>query len=104
MTLLPLATAGSNTHHSNPLPKTHTHNQIRAANLSGDCSFAQELLRGNALSESLVGQHKRCVRRRALMSVSMNPYCQGAKAEQAVADMMPKCFKDTDPWPRVPGL
>jgi hypothetical protein len=44
------------------------------------------------------------VRRRALMSVAMNPYCQGAKAEQAVADMMPKCFRDTDPWPRVPGL
>ncbi|KAI8469248.1 MAG: peptidase M76 [Monoraphidium minutum] len=82
----------------------HACTEIRAANLSGDCSFGQELVRGNALSESLVGQHKRCVRRRALMSVAMNPYCQGAKAEQAVADMMPKCFRDTDPWPRVPGL
>jgi inner membrane protease ATP23 len=78
--------------------------QIRAANLSGDCSIYQELLRGNALSDSLVGQHKRCVRRRALMSVGMNPYCQGVKAEQAVAEMMPRCFRDTDPWPRVPGL
>lgn len=77
--------------------------QIRAANLSGDCTMYQEFVRGN-LSENVVGQHKRCVRRRALLSVSLNPYCQGGKAEQAVADMMPKCFKDTDPFPRVPGL
>ncbi len=56
------------------------------------------------MSEVLVGQHKRCVQRRALMSVAMNPYCQGGKAEQAVNEMMPKCFRDTDPFPRVPGL
>lgn len=49
--------------------------QIRAANLSGDCAFGMEFVRGN-LSEALVGQHKRCVRRRALLSVSLNPYCQ----------------------------
>eukprot|EP00877_Chromochloris_zofingiensis_P003822 jgi/Chrzof1/13440/Cz07g33090.t1 len=77
--------------------------QIRAANLSGDCSFFQEFLRGN-INDTIVGQHKRCVKRRALMSVSMNPYCQGGKAEQAVNDMMGKCFKDTDPFARAPGL
>jgi hypothetical protein len=49
--------------------------QIRAANLSGDCALGMEFMRGN-LSEALVGQHKRCVRRRALLSVSLNPYCQ----------------------------
>jgi inner membrane protease ATP23 len=49
--------------------------QIRAANLSGDCTLGMEFVRGN-LSEALVGQHKRCVRRRALLSVSLNPYCQ----------------------------
>jgi len=62
-----------------PSPPTHPHPptppQIRAANLSGDCSLGQEFVRGN-LSEALVGQHKRCVRRRALLSVSLNPYCQ----------------------------
>lgn len=78
--------------------------QIRAANLSGDCTLAQEFLRGNATADTLVGKHKRCVRRRALFSVALNPHCQGAKAEQAVAEMMPKCLRDTDPWPRVPGL
>jgi inner membrane protease ATP23 len=77
--------------------------QIRAANLSGDCSFYQEFVRGN-LSEAMVGQHKRCVRRRALLSVSLNPHCQGGKAEQAVGDMMKHCFRDTDPFPRTPGL
>jgi hypothetical protein len=29
---------------------------------------------------------------------------QGGKAEAAVSDMMAKCFKDSDPFPRVPGL
>jgi hypothetical protein len=29
---------------------------------------------------------------------------QGGKAEAAVAQMMKKCFRDTDPFPRVPGL
>jgi inner membrane protease ATP23 len=95
-----------NNHKENnhPPPPPTPQRKIRAANLSGDCSFAQELLRGRALSEPLVGQHKRCVRRRALMSVAMNPHCAGAKAEAAVAEMMPRCFRDTDPWPRVPGL
>ena len=81
----------------------HACTEIRAANLSGDCGFGQELLRGN-LGESLVGQHRRCVARRALMSVAMNPYCQGGRAEAAVNEMMGACLKDTDPWPRTPGL
>jgi mitochondrial inner membrane protease ATP23 len=77
--------------------------QIRAANLSGDCSLGQELSRGNLL-ESFVGQHKQCVRRRALLSVSLNPYCQGTRAEAAVNAMMKPCLRDTDPFPRTPGL
>lgn len=85
-------------------PHTHTlSSQIRAANLSGDCSFWQEALRGN-LGGGLVGQHVRCVERRALLSVGLNPHCQGGKAEAAVAEMLPRCLKDTDPWPSVPGL
>ncbi|KAF8062910.1 ATP23 [Scenedesmus sp. PABB004] len=81
----------------------HACTEIRAANLSGDCSLRQEFLRGN-LSEAFVGQHRRCVRRRALLSVGLNPFCQGGRAEAAVAEMMPRCLKDTDPFPRVPGL
>jgi inner membrane protease ATP23 len=45
----------------------------------------------------------RCVKRRAAMSVGMNPFCKGV-AEQAVHDMMPACFADTDPFPKVPNL
>jgi inner membrane protease ATP23 len=82
----------------------HACTEVRAAALSGDCSFSQELLRGN-LSESLVGQYKRCVRRRAAMSVAMNPHCSGpGEAEAAVAAVLPQCFRDTDPWPRIPAL
>jgi hypothetical protein len=29
---------------------------------------------------------------------------QDGKAEAAVSQMMKKCFRDTDPFPRVPGL
>ena len=50
----------------------------------------------------MIGQHKRCVRRRALLSVGLNPYCQGGKAEVAVDDMMRACFRDTDPFPSIP--
>jgi hypothetical protein len=42
-----------------------------------------EFMRGN-LSEALVGQHKRCVRRRALLSVSLNPYCQVSQGKGSV--------------------
>jgi len=82
----------------------HACTEVRAAALSGDCGFSQELLRGN-LSESLVGQYRRCVRRRAAMSVAMNPHCAGpGEADAAVAAVLPQCFRDTDPWPRIPAL
>jgi inner membrane protease ATP23 len=82
----------------------HACTEVRAAALSGDCGFAQELLRGN-LSESIVGQYRRCVKRRAAMSVAMNPHCSApGQAEAAVAAVLPQCFRDTDPWPRIPAL
>eukprot|EP00191_Tetraselmis_sp_GSL018_P008547 CAMPEP_0177595528 /NCGR_PEP_ID=MMETSP0419_2-20121207/10417_1 /TAXON_ID=582737 /ORGANISM="Tetraselmis sp., Strain GSL018" /LENGTH=324 /DNA_ID=CAMNT_0019087019 /DNA_START=52 /DNA_END=1029 /DNA_ORIENTATION=- len=58
-----------------------THYQVRAANLSGDCHWSQEFLRGNF---SLQAQHQACVRRRALLSVAMNPNCPEPKAKEAV--------------------
>jgi inner membrane protease ATP23 len=76
--------------------------QIRAANLSGDCRFLQEFFRGN-IGSTFIGQQMRCVKRRAAMSVGMNPFCRGV-AEQVVNDMMPACFKDTDPFPKIPNL
>jgi inner membrane protease ATP23 len=62
--------------------------------------LCQEFLRGN-MSETFVAQQRRCVRRRAALSVGMNPYCQGAGvAEQAVNAAMASCYRDTDPFPR----
>ena len=73
---------------------------MRAASLSGDCHFKQELLRGNL---GFRGQHQRCVRRRAELSVSMNPYCSAAgRAKQAVEGVFETCFADTAPFDRIP--
>ena len=73
--------------------------QIRAASLSGDCTYKQEFLRGNW---RIQGQHQACVRRRAELSVSMNPACSGAKARRAVEKVYDTCFKDTAPFDRRP--
>lgn len=81
----------------------HACTEIRAANLSGDCTVLQEFLRGNMWGSAVfVGQQKRCVRRRALLSVSLNPHCQQGRAEKAVNDMMPQCFKDYEPFLQQP--
>jgi len=50
----------------------HACSEIRAANLSGDCKWMQEFMRGNT---GIKKQHQKCTRRRAVLSVSMNPNC-----------------------------
>jgi mitochondrial inner membrane protease ATP23 len=51
----------------------HACSEIRAAALSGDCTFGREvLLRRNF---GLAKQFQRCIRRRAELSVGMNPNC-----------------------------
>lgn len=59
--------------------KHHACTEIRAANLSGDCSFPQELARGNF---NVRAQQQKCVRRRAELSVSMNPSSKGTRAPE----------------------
>ena len=67
---------------------------------AGDCHFKMELMRGNL---GLHQQHQKCVRRRAELSVSMNPYCNGAAgAKQAVEAVFAPCFADTAPFDRIP--
>ena len=73
--------------------------QVRAANLSGDCQFGHEWNRGNF---GLKGQHQTCVRRRAQLSVAMNPNCKGIRAKAAVDAAFPPCFDDTSPFDRIP--
>eukprot|EP00462_Mataza_sp_D1_P019966 CAMPEP_0175128636 /NCGR_PEP_ID=MMETSP0087-20121206/5039_1 /TAXON_ID=136419 /ORGANISM="Unknown Unknown, Strain D1" /LENGTH=220 /DNA_ID=CAMNT_0016410721 /DNA_START=147 /DNA_END=807 /DNA_ORIENTATION=- len=74
--------------------------EVRAANLSGDCWLSAELRRGNF---GAYAHHQKCVKRRALMSVKYNPWCQGeGVAEHAVNDVFRQCMKDTAPFYAVP--
>lgn len=51
----------------------HACSEIRAAALSGDCNFGREvMIRRNV---GFGGQFQRCVKRRAEISVGMNPNC-----------------------------
>lgn len=72
--------------------------QIRAARLSGDCSMAMELARGNV---PLPGYEKACVRRRAELSVKSMPQCR-LSALAAVLSNFDACYNDTDPFVRPP--
>lgn len=64
--------------------------EIRAANLSGDCSFRRNFTRGWF---KITAQHKECVRMRAVSSVAMNPKCPNQEAaEQAVNEVWDSCI------------
>jgi inner membrane protease ATP23 len=77
----------------------HACTEIRAANLSKDCSWWNEWKRGN---RSFKDQHKKCVRRRALESLAGNPHCPKDKAEEALDAVWDRCIKDTEPFGSVP--
>ncbi|KFM24793.1 ADP-ribosylation factor GTPase-activating protein AGD7 [Auxenochlorella protothecoides] len=78
----------------------HACSEIRAASLSGDCNYRMEVMRGNF---SLQKQHQVCVRRRAELSVGMNPHCRGpGEAAAAVDAVFDRCFRDTAPFDRRP--
>ncbi|KAL6772096.1 hypothetical protein ACKKBG_A28920 [Auxenochlorella protothecoides x Auxenochlorella symbiontica] len=78
----------------------HACSEIRAASLSGDCNYRMEVMRGNF---SLQKQHQVCVRRRAELSVGMNPHCRGpSEAAAAVDAVFDRCFRDTAPFDRRP--
>jgi len=86
----------------------HACSEVRAANLSGDCHWVNELFRGNL---KVQGQHKICARRRAELSVAMSPQCEKVKAgggsaevcaRNAVEKVLERCFKDTKPFDDIP--
>lgn len=101
----------------------HACSEVRAAALSGDCSFGAEASRGNW---GLRAQAQACARRRAALSVAMNPACGGGgsnnvspglgaafggvgsnsnsnkKAREAVDRVFEACFADTAPFDRLP--
>jgi len=78
----------------------HACSEVRAAALSGDCTFRQESARGNY---TLRAGARACARRRAALSVAMNPACAGHRqAERAVDAVLERCFADTAPFDRIP--
>ncbi|WCJ21235.1 Mitochondrial inner membrane protease ATP23 [Euphorbia peplus] len=77
----------------------HACSEIRAGNLSGDCHFKRELLRGYM---KLRGQRQECVRRRATHSVMANPNCSKVAAKEAVEAVWDRCYNDTTPFDRAP--
>lgn len=82
--------------------RQHACSEVRAANLSGDCHWMNELMRGRVLFD-LKKHHQKCVRRRAELSVAMNPNCTSdAHAKQVVDEVFERCFKDTAPYDDIP--
>ena len=100
----------------------HACSEVRAAALSGDCSFGAEAARGNW---GLRAQAQACARRRAALSVAMNPACgwggggggsnsssglgafggsgnNNKRAREAVDRVFEACFADTAPFDRMP--
>ncbi|KAH7846951.1 hypothetical protein Vadar_020059 [Vaccinium darrowii] len=77
----------------------HACSEIRAGHLSGDCHYKRELLRG---SLKIRGHEQECVRRRAMKSVTANPYCSESAAKDAMEAVWDVCYNDTKPFDRAP--
>ena len=79
----------------------HACSEIRAANLSGDCKWSREVFRGNV--GKLLGQHQKCVKRRAALSLKSNPACGDCKdVDKLIEEIFPVCFSDTAPFLDIP--
>ncbi|XP_018417098.1 PREDICTED: mitochondrial inner membrane protease ATP23 homolog [Nanorana parkeri] len=73
--------------------------EIRAANLSGDCSISNEISRFNF---GFKQHHQACVRDRALRSIMAVRDISREAAERAVHEVFNSCFKDHEPFGRIP--
>ena len=72
---------------------------LRAAHLSGDCTFGRALTRGNVHPFNFSAAGARCVRRRAQLSVAMHPGCPDEEtARLAVERAWESCFADRAPF------
>jgi inner membrane protease ATP23 len=95
--------------------------EVRAENLSGECSFWTELPRmlhkdkgaagsngaettpsSSSSSGRFAGHGKDCVRRRAVLSVRGNPHCASG-ADRYVDAVLERCFADVFPFDRHPN-
>ncbi|XP_015269536.1 PREDICTED: mitochondrial inner membrane protease ATP23 homolog [Gekko japonicus] len=73
--------------------------EIRAANLSGDCSLLSEMTR---FKFGLKQHHQTCVRDRAVRSILAVRKVNKERAEKAVDEVFDACFSDHEPFGRVP--
>ncbi|KAM9704961.1 mitochondrial inner membrane protease ATP23 homolog isoform 2-T2 [Menidia menidia] len=73
--------------------------EVRAANLSGDCSFSTEAGR---LNFGLKQHHQACVRGRALRSILTVRKISREEAERIVDQVFQSCFNDHEPFGRIP--
>ncbi|KAF2075620.1 hypothetical protein CYY_003088 [Polysphondylium violaceum] len=72
--------------------------EIRAANLSGDCKWEMELIRGQS---SIFNHLKECTKRRAVGSLQTNPLCRDI-AQKSVDLAWDKCNVDYSPFQTIP--
>lgn len=78
----------------------HACTEVRASNLSGDCSFKRELMRGDT---DITAHQPKCVKRRAIMSILTNPQITSVdQARKIVDEVYDRCAADTEPFGSVP--
>ncbi|KAB1269927.1 Mitochondrial inner membrane protease ATP23-like protein [Camelus dromedarius] len=73
--------------------------EVRAANLSGDCSLVNEIFR---LRFGLKQHHQTCVRDRAILSILAVRNISKEVAQKAVDEVFESCFNDHEPFGRIP--
>jgi mitochondrial inner membrane protease ATP23 len=75
--------------------------EVRAGNLSGDCDFTVDLMRGGLQSADIAGHQRRCVRRRAELSLSAHAHCAAhphGGVRGVVDSVFDACYQDTEPF------
>lgn len=82
--------------------KHHVCSLIRALNLTGQCKWTRELLRGNAgFYRSFMTHQKACVRQQAKEQLLKNDGGQQKwterQVDQAIEDVFMRCYMDTEP-------
>ncbi|TRY82711.1 hypothetical protein DNTS_018773, partial [Danionella cerebrum] len=73
--------------------------EIRAANLSGDCSFINEMFRVNS---GFKKHHQECVRWRARRSMDAVRNVSQKELDLVIDEVFDSCFKDHAPFDRIP--
>ncbi|XP_065058754.1 mitochondrial inner membrane protease ATP23 homolog [Rhopilema esculentum] len=73
--------------------------EIRAANLSGDCFMSREMSR---FKFGWKAHQQKCVKERAVKSILCVRDVSEEEANQIVESVFEPCFKDTEPFERIP--